>query len=107
MVTHNIQNKRELLSNSFQGESLSVAVQRHLSHYFAAHEGALPSSGLYKRVLKEIERPLLSLTLEATGGNQLRAATLLGLNRNTLRKKMKDLGLPTTRDARRDIELRK
>ena len=68
-----------------------------MNDYFAAHEGALPSSGLYARVLKEIERPLLTVSLVATGGNQLKAAKLLGLNRNTLRKKIRDLDIEVVR----------
>jgi len=78
-------------------ESLSESIERHLSSYFAAHEDSLPTPGLYNRVLKELERPLLALTLEATQGNQLRAADLLGLNRNTLRKKLKDLEIPVVK----------
>ena len=76
---------------------LSASVERHLRDYFAAHENSLPSAGLYDRVLQEVERPLLSLTLSECGGNQVRAAELLGLNRNTLRKKLRDLGLATGR----------
>ncbi len=76
-------------------KGLSASVERHLRDYFAAHEGGLPSSGLYDRVLQEIERPLLSLALSQCRGNQLRAAELLGLNRNTLRKKIRDLGIKT------------
>ena len=72
---------------------LSSTVERHLRDYFAAHEEGLPASGLYGRVLHEIERPLLSIVLDQCGGNQLRAAALLGLNRNTLRKKIRALGL--------------
>ena len=78
-------------------ESLSESIERHLSSYFAAHENTLPTPGLYNRVLKELERPLLALTLEATHGNQLRAADLLGLNRNTLRKKLKELEIPVVK----------
>ena len=78
-------------------ESLSESIERHLSSYFAAHENTLPTPGLYNRVLKELERPLLALTLEATQGNQLRAADLLGLNRNTLRKKLKELEIPVVK----------
>ena len=74
-------------------KGLSASVERHLRDYFDAHEDGLPSSGLYDRVLQEIERPLLSIVLAECHGNQLRAAELLGLNRNTLRKKIKDLGL--------------
>ena len=50
----------------------------------------LPPDGLYDRVLAEIERPLLMLSLAATGGNQIQAARLLGINRNTLRKKLNE-----------------
>ena len=78
-------------------ESLGGAVERHLRHYFDAHEDGLPSSGLYGRILREIERPLIELSLEATNGNQLRAASLLGLNRNTLRKKIRDLDIQVSR----------
>lgn len=72
-------------------EGLAEAIERHLRTYFDAHPGSLPPSGLYDRVLRELERPLITLTLEATRGNQIRAAQVLGLNRNTLRKKIKDL----------------
>ena len=77
--------------------SLSAAVERHLTKYFATHGDRLPPPGLYDRVLQEIERPLLSICLAATRGNQIRAAHLLGLNRNTLRKKIRDLGLEVIR----------
>jgi two-component system nitrogen regulation response regulator GlnG len=77
--------------------SLSRAVERHLNKYFAAHADALPPPGLYGRVLKEIEWPLLTLSLRATRGNQIRAAALLGLNRNTLRKKIRELEIPVAR----------
>ena len=85
-------------------ESLSLAVERHLSDYFAAHDGALPPAGLYNRVLREIERPLLTISLVATGGNQLKAAKLLGLNRNTLRKKIRELDIQVIRGLRQDID---
>ena len=76
---------------------LSQSVERHVKAYFQAHGDALPPPGLYDRVLREIERPLLLLTLEATRGNQVRAADILGLNRNTLRKKIRDLEIPVIR----------
>ena len=81
-------------------ESLSAAVEGHLSAYFDAHGDSLPADGLYSRVLREIERPLLELSLQATRGNQIRAAKLLGLNRNTLRKKIRDLGISAQRGAK-------
>jgi two-component system nitrogen regulation response regulator GlnG len=82
--------------------SLSRAVERHLTQYFMAHGDRLPPAGLYDRVLQEMERPLLSICLAATRGNQIRAAHLLGLNRNTLRKKIRDLGLEVIRGLRAD-----
>ena len=83
----------ETASESPTSEGLSSAAERHLRDYFAAHRGGLPPSGLYDRVLREIERPLIQLTLGATRGNQLKAAQLLGLNRNTLRKKIRELDI--------------
>jgi two-component system nitrogen regulation response regulator GlnG len=90
--------------NGMAGDSLSLAVERHLSEYFAAHDGALPPAGLYTRVLREIERPLITISLVATGGNQLKAAKMLGLNRNTLRKKIRDLDIQVVRGLRQDID---
>ncbi|RJF83852.1 nitrogen regulation protein NR(I) [Azospirillum cavernae] len=80
-----------------QSEGLSAAVERHLKDYFAAHKDGIPSNGLYDRVLREIERPLISLSLSATRGNQIKAAQMLGLNRNTLRKKIRDLDIQVMR----------
>ena len=74
-------------------ESLSAAVERHLNAYFAEFENGLPPAGLYHRILREIEYPLLTAALAATRGNQIRAADLLGVNRNTLRKKIRDLDI--------------
>jgi len=79
------------------GEGLAGAVERHIKDYFAAHKGGMPAAGLYDRVLREIERPLITLTLGATRGNQIKAAHLLGLNRNTLRKKIRELDIPVVR----------
>ncbi len=82
--------------------TLGGAVERHLTKYFAEHGERLPPPGLYDRILQEIERPLLSICLGATRGNQIRAAHLLGLNRNTLRKKIRDLGLEVIRGLKSD-----
>lgn len=78
-------------------ESLSQSVERHLKRYFEAHRDNFPASGVYSQVLKEFERPLISLCLDLTEGNQVRAADILGLNRNTLRKKIRDLEIPVVR----------
>jgi two-component system, NtrC family, nitrogen regulation response regulator GlnG len=81
-------------------EGLSSSIEQHLNTYFSSHGDILPAAGLYERVLKEVERPLIMLTLQATRGNQLRASDVLGLNRNTLRKKIRDLGIPVVRGSR-------
>ncbi len=80
-------------------EDLSAAVERHLNKYFSGFGDGLPPPGLYHRVLREIEYPLLSAALAATRGNQIRAADLLGVNRNTLRKKIRDLDIQVMRSG--------
>ena len=80
-----------------QGESLGTAVERHLKDYFFAHKDSLPASGMYDRIVHEVERPLIELCLAATRGNQIRAAKLLGINRNTLRKKIRELDIQVIR----------
>ena len=81
-------------------EGLSDAVERHLSEYFSGFRDSLPPPGLYHRILREIEGPLIGAALAATRGNQIRAAELLGVNRNTLRKKVRDLDLMVVRSNR-------
>lgn len=76
---------------------LAQSVEMHLQRYFDLHGDQLPPAGLYDRILREIEKPLLEIALDATGGNQLRCADLLGINRNTLRKKLTDLNIEVTR----------
>ncbi|MEM6620682.1 MAG: nitrogen regulation protein NR(I) [Pseudomonadota bacterium] len=84
-------------SDGGAGRSLGAAVEMHLERYFVRHGEVLPPPGLYDRVVREVELPLIALTLSATRGNQLRAAELLGINRNTLRKKIRELDIPVTR----------
>ncbi|KAA5610182.1 nitrogen regulation protein NR(I) [Rhodovastum atsumiense] len=78
-------------------EPLSAAVERHIRAFLAAHRDGMAPSDIYDRVLAEVERPLIQLTLAATRGNQIKAAAMLGLNRNTLRKKIRDLDIPVVR----------
>ncbi len=80
-------------------DGLAASVERHLARYFAGFDDGLPPAGLYHRVLRELEYPLLSAALAATRGNQIRAADLLGLNRNTLRKKIRDLDIQVFRSG--------
>jgi two-component system, NtrC family, nitrogen regulation response regulator GlnG len=72
---------------------LADAIELHLARYFATFGRDLPPDGLFDRVLAEVERPLLRLTLASVKGNQLKAAKLLGINRNTLRKKLTERGI--------------
>ncbi|MES2495068.1 MAG: nitrogen regulation protein NR(I) [Pseudomonadota bacterium] len=81
---------------------LADAVEQHLARYFATFGRDLPPDGMYDRVLAEIERPLLELSMAAAKGNQLRAARLLGINRNTLRKKLTDLQIDAGASRRID-----
>lgn len=83
-----------------QPESLSEAIERHLEAYFAQFGSDIPPPGLYHRILRELEAPLISVSLNATRGNQIKAAEMLGLNRNTLRKKIRDLELPVVKTLR-------
>ncbi len=80
--------------------SLSLSVEHHLARIFREHGERLPPPGLYHRILREVEYPLISVALAATRGNQIKAAELLGLNRNTLRKKVRDLDVRLMRTSR-------
>ncbi len=80
--------------------TISRAVEHVLQRYFAQYGQDLPPTGLYDRVLAEVEYPLILASIAATRGNQIKAAELLGLNRNTLRKKIKDLGVTVYRSGR-------
>jgi two-component system nitrogen regulation response regulator GlnG len=78
-------------------KSLSQTVETHLKSYFTVQGEDFPAGGIYSRVIEEVERPLIVLSLHACRGNQLRAAAMLGINRNTLRKRIKELGIPAQR----------
>jgi len=78
-------------------ETLAKAVERHIREFLASHNDGMGTSDIYDRVIAEVERPLIRLTLAATRGNQIKAASMLGLNRNTLRKKIRDLEIPVVR----------
>ncbi len=85
------------LSERGKTDKLSASVERHLRRYFDLMGGNLPPPGLYQRILREVELPLIEIALDATGGNQAKCADLLGINRNTLRKKITELDIQVTR----------
>lgn len=80
--------------------TISQAVEENMRDYFSGFGDDLPPAGLYDRVLREMEYPLILAALTATRGNQIKAADLLGLNRNTLRKKIRELGVSVYRSSR-------
>ncbi len=98
-VEQSLENQPEMEGSFGQvgTEKLSSDIERHLRRYFDLHGNILPPFGLYNRILKELEIPLIGVSLEATGGNQAKCADLLGINRNTLRKKINELDIKVTR----------
>ena len=88
-------------SSAAEGGSLTDSLHFHLNNYFKSHGGGLPPNGLYERVMREVELPLIELSLEATRGNQIKAAELLGVNRNTLRKKIRELDISVVRSGKK------
>jgi two-component system, NtrC family, nitrogen regulation response regulator GlnG len=80
--------------------SIGQAVEHYLQRYFAGFGAELPPPGLYQRILAEVEYPLVLASMTATRGNQIRAAELLGVNRNTLRKKIRELGVNVYRASK-------
>ncbi|MBN9034954.1 MAG: nitrogen regulation protein NR(I) [Rhizobiales bacterium] len=80
--------------------SIGQAVEHYLQRHFASFGAELPPPGLYQRILAEVEYPLVLASMTATRGNQIRAAELLGVNRNTLRKKIRELGVNVYRASK-------
>ncbi len=68
-------------------------VRLALTEYFGDLDGEQPGCGLYDMVMNCVEKPLVEMVLQQVGGNQSRAAEMLGINRNTLRKKMSQHGI--------------
>jgi len=91
------QPKIEQVQGAGDSDRLAGSVGRHLRRYFDLHGNILPPAGLYARILREVEAPMIEIALDATGGNQAKCADLLGINRNTLRKKITDLDIEVTR----------
>jgi two-component system nitrogen regulation response regulator GlnG len=80
---------------------VSTAVETHVAQVLKEHEPNLPPAGLYDRVIDKVEAPLLAMVLNACGGNQIKASELLGLNRNTLRKKIRAHNIEIVKQSRR------
>jgi two-component system nitrogen regulation response regulator GlnG len=74
-------------------KSIIDAIEAKIDKFFEMHEGKSPDTGLYEMVVKEVERVLIRKTISHTNGIQIKASKILGINRNTLRKKMKELNL--------------
>lgn len=72
---------------------ISQVIEIYIKNYFDIHGDILPPDGLYPRFMNEIERCLIEETLRQLKGNQVRVAKLLGINRNTLRRKIQDLNI--------------
>ncbi|MBV8442592.1 MAG: sigma 54-interacting transcriptional regulator, partial [Hyphomicrobiales bacterium] len=87
--------RKRIASASVQmtGDGFDAAMDRAVAELFRSFGGSNPQVGLYHRVLHDLEAPLIAATLTLTRGNQIKAAEILGLNRNTLRKKIRDLNL--------------
>jgi two-component system nitrogen regulation response regulator GlnG len=87
----------EPLIGGHESEKLQASIARHLRRYFDLHGEDLPPEGIYDRILREVETPLIRISLDSTAGNQAKCAKLLGINRNTLRKKIINLDINVTR----------
>jgi two-component system nitrogen regulation response regulator GlnG len=74
-------------------EGLADSVELHIKQFISMLEGDMSKGSLYQLVIREVERPLIKNVLEYTNYNQIKAANVLGINRNTLRKKIKELGI--------------
>jgi two-component system nitrogen regulation response regulator GlnG len=81
---------------------VSSAVETHVAQVLREHEPKLPPAGLYQRVIDKVEAPLIAMVLNACGGNQIKASELLGLNRNTLRKKIRAHSIEIVKQSRRN-----
>ena len=80
------------MTKAAMGTTLAQCVQSSLEAYFDDLRGTSPA-GMHDMVVQAVEKPLLEIVMQRAGGNQSRAAEWLGLNRNTLRKKLVAHGL--------------
>lgn len=73
-----------------QEDSLIDSIAKHIDLYFDMHDGHLPDSGIYKAIIQAVEKVLILKTLERVKFNRVKAARILGINRNTLSKKIEE-----------------
>jgi two-component system nitrogen regulation response regulator GlnG len=83
------QSKKIVIDIQSNPDNFQSAIEAHISKKLLENEPNLPPKGLFSRIIDEVEAPLIAMTLNACSGNQIKAATVLGLNRNTLRKKIR------------------
>ncbi len=76
-----------------QNEGLGAVVEKYLRRFYADAAEVAEQAGVYDSVMAEVERRLIAVTLDVANGNRLKTARILGLNRNTLLKKMRKFGL--------------
>jgi two-component system nitrogen regulation response regulator GlnG len=99
-LSHKAQSRGVEETAAQSSSTLRELVERHLAAVFKECAPRLPAPGLYHRVLRELELPLIAAALSATRGNQIKAAKLLGVNRNTLRRKVREFDGVTIRLTR-------
>jgi two-component system nitrogen regulation response regulator GlnG len=92
---------RQALAASGGPVDFASAVETHVAQVLREHEPTLPPAGLYQRVIDKVEAPLIAMVLNACGGNQIKASEVLGLNRNTLRKKIRAHSIEIVKHSRR------
>jgi len=97
ILSHELSALAKALPEDADQPRLSMAVAQRLAHCFDEDSNGGTQTNLYGQVMQEVEGPLLNLTLAAAQGNQVQAARMLGINRNTLRKKIEVLGVPSFR----------
>ena len=83
---------------SYANKGISAVFKEYLDTYFSAHPDFEPSAGLYDRIMHEIEPQIILSSLKYTNGNRIKAADILGINRNTLRKKMTQYNIDLLND---------
>ncbi len=83
-----------------KNEGLGAVVEKYMRRFYAGSDDEVCPVGVYDFVMGEVERRLIAATLEYAKGNRLKTAKILGINRNTLLRKMRDFGLDAKRDGK-------